>query len=238
MLQPTPLGRRMSPRDNLKSNKSGKVKKSCAGCSKIFFIWPNEAKRGRKYCSRSCTYKRDYRECVLCGILFTVAKKNPRQVCGKKCPALRVEYSCIVCSITVSRPRCFGLGKFCSDRCHKMWLIDENISADPVRGVHRPYYGNKRKYKIRKGDLIDRQDVFDFFDWMCIVCDEPIDKTIEYPDKMSATLEHIIPLSKGGTHTWDNVAPSHLLCNEKKGSDTIEEVVERHKSIFEVRNIA
>jgi 5-methylcytosine-specific restriction endonuclease McrA len=31
------------------------------------------------------------------------------------------------------------------------------------------------------------------------------------------TLDHIIPLSKGGTHTWDNVRPAHRRCNELKG---------------------
>ena len=117
-----------------------------------------------------------------------------------------------------------------------MWLIDENITAEPMRGMNRPYYGSKRKHKIRKGDLIDRKDVFDFFGWVCIVCDEKIDPDVEYPDKMSATLEHIVPLSRGGTHTWDNVAPSHLLCNGAKGSDTIEEVLERHKTIWEAHN--
>lgn len=118
-----------------------------------------------------------------------------------------------------------------------MWLQDEGITTDPIRGMHKPvHYGNKRKHKIRKGDLINKEDVFEFFHWVCIVCNEEIDKVLEYPDKMSATLEHIIPLSKGGTHTWDNVAPSHLLCNGRKGNTTMNEVLERHKAIWEMHN--
>ena len=228
----------MSPRGNLRSDKQhNKVRKFCRACDKEFYVWPNEARRGRKYCSRSCMNKQDYRECVLCGITFTVARKNPRQICGKKCPSLRVSYSCIVCTVTVSRPRCFGLGKFCSDRCHRMWLKNENITCDPMRGMHKSVnYGNKRKHKIRKGDLIIKEEVFDFFNLTCIVCNEGIDKTLEYPDKMSATLEHIVPLSKGGTHTWDNVAPSHLLCNGRKGDTTMEEVLDRHRAIWESHN--
>lgn len=84
--------------------------------------------------------------------------------------------------------------------------------------------------------MIDREDVFDFFGWICIVCEQEIERHLEYPDKMSATLEHIIPLSRGGTHTWDNVAPSHLLCNGKKGNDTMEEVLNRHRAILEAHN--
>lgn len=30
------------------------------------------------------------------------------------------------------------------------------------------------------------------------------------------TLDHIIPLSKGGTHTWDNVQLAHMSCNAGK----------------------
>lgn len=35
-----------------------------------------------------------------------------------------------------------------------------------------------------------------------------------------ATIDHIIPLSKGGTHTYNNVQLAHYICNSKK-SDKI-----------------
>ena len=34
------------------------------------------------------------------------------------------------------------------------------------------------------------------------------------------TVDHILPLAKGGTHTWDNVQLAHWSCNSDK-SDTI-----------------
>lgn len=45
----------------------------------------------------------------------------------------------------------------------------------------------------------------------CFVCGEHVDK-----DK--ATLEHIIPISKGGTDSMDNLAISHFRCNVKRGN--------------------
>ena len=34
--------------------------------------------------------------------------------------------------------------------------------------------------------------------------------------KYYPSIEHIKPLSKGGTHTWDNIKLSHISCNSKK----------------------
>jgi 5-methylcytosine-specific restriction endonuclease McrA len=31
------------------------------------------------------------------------------------------------------------------------------------------------------------------------------------------TVDHIIPLARGGSHTWDNVQLAHHLCNSLKG---------------------
>ena len=34
--------------------------------------------------------------------------------------------------------------------------------------------------------------------------------------KLYPSVEHIIPVSKGGTHTWDNVRLAHHYCNAIK----------------------
>lgn len=47
---------------------------------------------------------------------------------------------------------------------------------------------------------------------LCYVCGKPV----EYEE---ASLEHIRPLSKGGTDAWGNLAISHELCNQARGND-------------------
>jgi 5-methylcytosine-specific restriction endonuclease McrA len=37
------------------------------------------------------------------------------------------------------------------------------------------------------------------------------------PSPWSVSLDHIVPVSKGGTHTRDNVQAAHLRCNQAKG---------------------
>ena len=41
------------------------------------------------------------------------------------------------------------------------------------------------------------------------------------------SIDHVIPLSKGGTHTWDNVKLAHFKCNTLKGNKTIPRVGSR-----------
>lgn len=51
----------------------------------------------------------------------------------------------------------------------------------------------------------------------CGICGEPIEGT-RYPHPMSASIDHIIPISRGGTHTLTNARPTHLRCNIARGN--------------------
>ena len=39
-----------------------------------------------------------------------------------------------------------------------------------------------------------------------------------------ATIDHIIPISRGGTHVPENLQPAHPLCNAFKANRTMEEI--------------
>lgn len=54
---------------------------------------------------------------------------------------------------------------------------------------------------------------------VCQICGKPTDDcdiTNGHIGRMYPTLDHIIPLSKGGAHTWDNVQLAHMHCNAGK----------------------
>lgn len=86
------------------------------------------------------------------------------------------------------------------------------------------YYSAKRRKTYAAGDTIDALTLFDLFGWTCIICMESIDRRRRCPDWRAATIEHIVPLAKGGTHTWDNVAPAHYKCNMQKADLSCEEL--------------
>ncbi|NDC49489.1 MAG: hypothetical protein EBZ61_10505 [Micrococcales bacterium] len=63
--------------------------------------------------------------------------------------------------------------------------------------------------KITFDDLIMRDGP------LCQICGELMDwQTGRHRERVS--LDHIIPISKGGSHTMDNVRLVHLSCNSKK----------------------
>lgn len=84
------------------------------------------------------------------------------------------------------------------------------------------YYSPKRRAVYAKGDVIDALLLFDLFGWMCYLCTEPIERHRRCPDWRAATIEHLVPIAHGGTHTWDNVVPAHYICNMQKSDLSLE----------------
>ena len=78
----------------------------------------------------------------------------------------------------------------------------------------------KARYRARKRDAFVEDviplEVFERDGWRCGICGERIPKGARYPDPRSASVDHVIPLSRGGTHEMKNVQATHLLCNALK----------------------
>lgn len=64
--------------------------------------------------------------------------------------------------------------------------------------------------------LVSRRKVFERDHWRCYICAMRVDKRLRWPHPMSASLDHVVPMSRGGGHTYANCACTHLYCNQKK----------------------
>ena len=63
---------------------------------------------------------------------------------------------------------------------------------------------------------------------VCGICGTPVDKTLRSPHPLSPTVDHIIPVSKGGhPSALDNLQLAHRICNRAKADKLI---VENFKS--------
>lgn len=88
-------------------------------------------------------------------------------------------------------------------------------------------------------EVIGKLDVLRQDNWTCHLCGERIDAELQSPHPMAGTVDHLIPLSHGGTHTWDNLAAAHMRCNSIKGNRLdVVQVSRRPKSNTPAQNDA
>jgi 5-methylcytosine-specific restriction endonuclease McrA len=109
--------------------------------------------------------------------------------------------------------------------CH---YCGETFTVDNYRGgPARKYCGSqcarqanrdRRRAKVLglPNERIDKHLVFERDNYICGICHGMVDRTLTWPSPLSASLDHIIPIVRGGTHTYDNVQCSHLRCNVLK----------------------
>ena len=73
-------------------------------------------------------------------------------------------------------------------------------------GAHRTAF-DKNKQKILKTQTI------------CGICGQPVDFSFTFPHPLSATVDHIIPVSKGGhPSALENLQLAHRACNRQKSN--------------------
>lgn len=92
------------------------------------------------------------------------------------------------------------------------------------------FRANARRRRALKSNVPSEpyttQQILDLHGSDCHLCHEPIDLNAPRGTGRSKGwerglhLEHVIPLSRGGTDLMENVRPSHGFCNLSKGSNT------------------
>ena len=76
--------------------------------------------------------------------------------------------------------------------------------------------GQMAQFNSNRKKILASQDV-------CGICGKPVDKSLKYPHPLCATIDHIIPLEKGG-HPSDinNLQLAHFTCNRQKSDKLYE----------------
>lgn len=183
-----------------------------------------------RWCSRRCVaewrkanpappYTRLH-ECR-CGALIRIG----RLICGK-CKALkhaaaqaeRLKGVCPRCSVEFARERKYQ--RFCGEACRAA-----SYQQTRKRGVkqHKRKYGKKWRAIARARGVeyepINVLKVFERDGWKCGICGKPTLKEKRGSSHRHApTLDHRVPISKGGPHLYVNVQCSHRECNTRKGN--------------------
>jgi len=98
-------------------------------------------------------------------------------------------------------------------------------------GKTEEYKAAKRAYKAKRRakaktngpwQSIDPVKVFERDGWECYLCGIDTPKHLRGThDPQSPEMDHIRPISRDGTHTWDNVACACRKCNQKKSAQQV-----------------
>ena len=184
------------------------------------------------------------RACACCGTDFKTSHET-KIYCSEKCStraqrdrrrgyALPTSKPCICCGRMFS-PKNIATAKFCSINCkrkhspppnRKKWKR-EHRHRETIRKRCRKYGITERDNSITLSGLIERDHA------KCHICSKPVDANDYRRDERGffiwgnnyPSIDHIRPLAKGGSHTWDNVKLAHLRCNGMKSANEVFETL-------------
>jgi hypothetical protein len=144
------------------------------------------------YCSVNCETKASF-VCIACGEEYVVGLPH---------------------SSLFDKLRTLRLQGICSIECLPIYKTERMLESNYISAARR----RALKYGVAFDETITRTSVFEKDQGICYLCEmrthlEHIKDG--YQPKLS-TVDHVVPISKGGSHTWENVRNCCLKCNITK----------------------
>ena len=97
-------------------------------------------------------------------------------------------------------------------------LINLLIQKDQPHHMKRPPRNRPDKDGCHKAAFLKNKKILYATQSYCAICGRPVDFSLKFPDPMSPTADHIIPIAKGGhPSALENLQLTHLGCNQRKG---------------------
>lgn len=129
--------------------------------------------------------------------------------------AVRVA-ACTVCGTPALRPAKTSRRPACSTDCRRII----QFGPDAEHGMGYDWSTDAARRARLAGatviELFDRIEVFERDAWTCYLCKEQTNPDASPFDPFYPTVDHVIPLSKGGQHTLTNAGTACLGCNSAK----------------------
>ena len=215
--------------DQFKLDK-GRIKFRCSECDKLRDRLRNQTQKGKEQArGRANRYKQKQFEA---GLLFP--KTN---ICYVVCP---------ICKSVSIKTGLVDKKKYCSIECKKKFVkkqfvkkIKDSVCSkcgmqhkaksfntmcfkckNDMEKACKKAFRKKYDYKLKIATVhpvIDRK-VFERDKWKCVHCGIKVQKVNIYADN-AAELDHIVPLSLGGPHSYSNVQTLCRKCNANKSNN-------------------
>ena len=117
------------------------------------------------------------------------------------------------------------------------WRNELKRRPDQIRSNSRR--SRARRLLVLNNNVILEKDILERYGTSCHICKDPID--LNAPRQVGKEgwerglhIDHVIPLSRGGDNTIENVKPSHGYCNITKNATIITETKWIQDKLFEI----
>jgi HNH endonuclease len=132
--------------------------------------------------------------------------------------------ACTVCGKPIARPASSVRRPACSVQCRA--VIEFGHATGVPSGYDWKTFAARRARDAGATVVhpFDRETVFERDNWTCYLCSLPVLQGVSAFDPNSATVDHVIPLSRGGEHSVRNARTAHLRCNSAKQDRTLDSV--------------
>jgi 5-methylcytosine-specific restriction endonuclease McrA len=165
--------------------------KACDNCGGVFETTNSK----QLYCSKKCREVKNADN----------AKARSRNYYSQLYPDGIKRKPCGWCGETLEVPAQKTLA---SRKYHEACSLEAQRARYRIKTVKRQ---SKTKPSRLAADQVLRE-----YGSACHICREEIDLTLSRTSKMGLTVDHVIPLSKGGSDELDNLRPAHWICNNRK----------------------
>lgn len=103
-------------------------------------------------------------------------------------------------------PKKINKGTYCKKCSKKAW---KKRNPEKVKAQKSAYRARRKGAPVV--EPVSRKEVYARSKGICGICGKKV-------SAFHFHVDHIIPLSRGGSHTYGNTQASHPSCNEKKGA--------------------
>lgn len=195
--------------------------KECPNCKHMFR--PRSYKRST-FCGWECT------------VAYKAANRKPKSIRPRRDPSSRVWFakcracSELFCSGSSTTLRCVP----CRDPhvprvtrpCEVCGVMVTGTKARRIcLSCHHARHRSTRKHRDRAAfygvayEAVNPIEVFTRDRWKCQLCGGMTSKRLRGTiEDRAPELDHVVPMSKGGPHTYENTQCSHRKCNIEKGN--------------------
>jgi len=157
--------------------------------------------------------------CAICNKLYTNKGKSPKRLtCSNICST---KHRSLIQTGKKPKARLFKTYN-CKDCGQEVIAKTANVKCDNCFKIQRKAHKDARRKRLKGNysELVKAIKVFERDKWHCKLCGCIVQKKNIYAEN-AAEIDHIVPVSLGGVHTYSNVQTLCRKCNQSKSNQLI-----------------